>query len=56
LTGQQLRAVGGADFSGANLRGTKFRDAWYDSHTRFPPGFDPKANGMIEVDERGCHV
>ena len=48
----------GADFSRANLTDAKFKDAKYTSKdrnagfspaTEFPPGFDPKAHGMIDV-------
>lgn len=44
LWGADLR---GADLSGArNLVTATLRRAWYDSATRFPPGFDPERAGM----------
>ena len=49
-------SVQGADFRGANLLGTKFEAARYDSNTRFPAGFEPSTKGMVLVDDQGRNV
>ncbi len=36
----------GADLRDANITGTNFRGALYDEYTKFPPDFDPTAQGM----------
>lgn len=40
----------GADFTGAILDGCNLSGAQYDSRTRFPAGFDPRAAGMVYFD------
>jgi hypothetical protein len=32
---------------GAKLRGAKLHGALYDSHTRWPHGFDPRRHGAV---------
>ena len=40
-----------ADLTGALLDGVDLKGSQYNDQTIFPIGFDPKANGMIHVDE-----
>ena len=47
LTGANLQ---GADLSTARLDGARLTRAAFDCDTRFPPGFDPLAHGMLPVD------
>ena len=36
-----------SDLSGANLEKTKLDGVLYDSHTKFPVGFNPTEHGMV---------
>jgi uncharacterized protein YjbI with pentapeptide repeats len=42
--------LSGADLVGAKLRWTNLTGAIYDRKTVWPPGFDPKAAGVIFED------
>lgn len=41
--------LSGADFRGSNLDWARLEGAIYDSKTRLPPFFSPKARGMVSV-------
>lgn len=41
--------LGGADLEGTHLGGSRSRNAFYDSRTVFPIGFNPEAAGFIAV-------
>jgi uncharacterized protein YjbI with pentapeptide repeats len=38
-----------ANLTGADLTGARMHGAYYDAHTRFPAGFDPRAHGAVLV-------
>ncbi len=40
-----------ADLTGADLKGAIFNEAKFNNKTKFPKSFNPKANGMINVDD-----
>ena len=46
--------LAGADLTGAKLAGARLEGAHYDSHTRWPAGFDPRQHGamLVKLNER----